>query len=241
LVIDAIRIKDLVEPDKLIEAEEAEPIAFKARTLPEGAVEWDKLVPYYDLKDWVDSDEFAAAVRYVHNRKIDLTKYKFYSTEEEQYNLHKRVIIPCLWKNEIIGYTARAFHDNVKPKYHANYESNYVFNTDKQLATSKFVIVVEGPFDAMAVDGVAILGNECSEIQADIIDSLGRKKWSGSRLIEQAVEYGWTVSFPIWHETCKDVSNAVETYGKLFVLKSILDAKETSKLKIELLTKRLYN
>ena len=259
LVIDAIRIKDLVEPEKLIEAEEAEPIAFKARTLPEHAVEWDKLVPYYDLKDWADSDEFAAAVRYVHTRRIDLTKYKFYSTQEEQYNLHKRVIIPCTWKNEIIGYTARAFHDNVKPKYHANYESNYVFNTDKQLATSKFVIVVEGPFDAMAVDGVAILGNECSEIQADIIDSLGkevivvpdfdigiderngRKKWSGSRLIEQAVEYGWTVSFPIWHETCKDVSNAVETYGKLFVLKSILDAKETSKLKIELLTKRMYN
>ena len=68
---------------------------------------------------------------------------------------------------------------------------------------------------------------------------------AGSKLITQAIEYGWSVSFPLWQREgariCKDVSEAVEMYGKLFVLKSIINAKETSKLKIELMRKKLYN
>jgi len=122
-----------------------------------------------------------------------------------------------------------------------------VYNVDRQRPTSRFVIVVEGPLDAMVVDGVAILGNECSETQADIIDGLAREvivvpdcDRAGVKLIDAAIEYGWHVSFPVWQETCKDVSEAVERYGKLFVLKSIIDATETGRLKIELKKKRLY-
>jgi DNA primase len=158
------------------------------------------------------------------------------------------VIIPFTWQNQIIGYSARAFDETVKPKYHSSYEPNYVFNLDNQQADSKFVIVVEGPFDAMAIDGVAVLSNECSEVQADIIESLGKEvivvpdtDKSGSKLVDQALEYGWAVSYPVWQKDYKDVSDAVKELGKLFVLKSILDAKETGRLKIELLKKRLYN
>ena len=98
----------------------------------------------------------------------------------------------------------------------------------------------------MAVDGVAILGNDCSEVQADIIDSLGREvivvpdnDRAGQHLVNQAIEFGWNVSFPVWHETCKDVNEAVLKYGKLFVLKAIVDGKETSRLKIELKKKKM--
>jgi hypothetical protein len=37
------------------------------------------------------------------------------------------------------------------------------------------------------------------------------------------------------------VNEAVVKYGRLFVLKTILDSKQTSKLKIELMKKKLYN
>ncbi|HET8688351.1 MAG TPA: hypothetical protein VFM18_17210 [Methanosarcina sp.] len=244
LVIDAIRIKELVAPESIKE-EHHEEIVFKARPLPDEAKNILDLVTFYLDKSPPD---LYNAVEYLALRKADTVKYKFYWTPETQYNLNKRVIVPLTWKNEIIGYTARATKDKISPKYHASIEPNYVFNVDKQLTDSKFVIVVEGPFDAMAIDGVAILGNECSEIQADIIDSLGREvilvpdaDKSGSSLIDNAIEYGWNVSFPVWFETCKDVSKAVEMYGKLFVLKSILEAKETNKLKIELRKRRLYN
>jgi DNA primase len=158
------------------------------------------------------------------------------------------VIVPFTWHNQIIGYTARTFDEGVKPKYHNSHEPNYVFNVDRQPKDAKFVVVVEGPFDAMAIDGVAVLSNQCNEVQADIIDSLARevivvpdRDRAGVKLIDAAIEYGWSVSFPVWQETCKDVNEAVTTYGKLFVLKSIIEAREISRLKIELKKKRLNN
>jgi hypothetical protein len=249
LVIDAIRIKDLVAPETLVEVTEQEEIKFKARPLPEEAQSFHALSNFYTLNDDRDvPNEFHSAVLYTATRKVDLSKYEFYWTSETQYNLNKRVIIPFTWRNEIIGYTSRTFDDTVKPKYHNSHEPNYVFNVDKQLKDAKFVIVAEGPFDAMAVDGVAILGNECSEIQADIIDSLGREvivvpdaDKAGARLVDRALEYGWSVSFPVWQESHKDVASAVQAFGKLFVIKSIMEAKQTNKLKIELRKKRIYN
>jgi len=249
LVIDAIRIRELVAPETLVEVVEQEEIKFKARPLPEEAQSFHALSNFYTLKDDRDiPSEFQSAVIYAATRNLDLNKYDFYWTPETQYNLHKRIIIPFTWRNEIIGYTARAITDEVKPKYHNNHEPNYVFNVDRQLHTSKFVIVCEGPFDAMAIDGVAILGNHCHEQQADIIDSLTREvivvpdaDRAGAKLVDAAVEYGWSVSFPVWQDTHKDVASAVEQYGKLFTIKSILAGRETSKLKIKLLSKRMLD
>lgn len=248
LVIDAIRVKELVAPETLVEQEHEE-VNFKARPLPEQAQTLLALNTFYTLNGDANVPEgFHKSVMYLADRYVDLTKYDFYWTPETQYNLHKRVIIPFTWRNQIIGYTARTFDDTVKPKYHSSYEPNYVFNVDRQRHDSKFVIVVEGPFDAMAIDGIAVLSNECSEVQADIIDSLGREvivvpdaDRAGTKLVDAALEYGWSVSYPIWQKDYKDVDSAVQALGKLFVLKSILSAKETGKLKIELLKKKLYN
>lgn len=245
LVIEAIRVKDFVAPEQVVESHEE--VVFKPRPLPEAALTIKQLSTFYRLSDYENMpDELYKAVEYANDRQINIHKYDFYWSPETAYNLHKRVIIPFYWKNDIIGYTARAVDDKVKPKYHSQYEPNYVFNVDNQTPERKYVIVVEGPFDAMAIDGVAVLGNEVSEVQADIIDSLGREvivvpdnDRAGASLVEQATEYGWSVSFPIWHEDCKDVNEAIIKYGRLFVLKAILDGKETSKLKIELKKKKL--
>jgi hypothetical protein len=249
LVIDAIRIKELVAPEQLVEAAEQEEIKFKARPLPEEAQTFHALSNFYTLNNDRDIPaQFHNAVLYVAGRQVDLTRYDFYWTPESQYNLNKRVIVPFTWRNEIIGYTARTVEDGVRPKYFNSHEPNYVFNVDKQHRDSKFVIVCEGPFDAMSIDGVAILGNECHEIQADIIDSLGREvvvvpdtDRAGAKLVDRAIEFGWSVSFPIWQKDCKDIAEAVERYGKLFVLKSILAGRQSNKLKIELHKRKLYN
>jgi hypothetical protein len=236
LVIEAIRVRELVAPEEVKAEAEEEKIEFKVRDLPE------------DAENLIKLDYVHPALEYCVARKIDIAKYAFYATRQEQYNLHKRIIIPFIWQGKMIGYTARAIEENVKPKYHSNYEPNFVFNINNQLADSKFVIVCEGPFDAMSIDGVAVLNNECNETQADIIESLGRevivvadRDRAGARMINNAIEYGWSVSYPVWLETCKDVNEAVVKYGRLFVLKTILDAKHSSKLKIELMKKKLYN
>ena len=249
LVIEAIRVRELVAPEEVKAEAEEEKIEFKVRDLPEGALSFQQLITHHILDDFERVPTLLnSAVDYVKARKIDHTKYDFLWTDSTEHSLHQRVIIPCIWQGRTIGYTSRAFTDGVKPKYYSHYEPNFVFNMNNQHIDSKFVIVCEGPFDAMSVDGVAVLNNECNETQADIIESLARevivvadKDRAGAKMINNAIEYGWSVSFPVWLETCKDINEAVVKYGKLFVLKSILDSKQTSKLKIELMKKKLYN
>ena len=246
LVIEAVRLKDLIAPEEI--KEPAEEIKFEARTLPAEAKEIKELNAFYLLGDYQQVPaEYLAAVEYVARRQININKYEFYWTPEEAYNLHRRIIVPFYYEKNIIGYTARAIADGIKPKYYSNHPADTVFNLDQQQANWQFVIVCEGPFDAMSVDGVAISGSEISDQQAELIDRLQREvivvpdtDRAGRKLVDRAIELGWTVSFPIWQETCKDINEAVIKYGKLFVLKSILNARETSKLKIELKRKRLY-
>ena len=241
LVFDAIRNKETIVDTHLVEKNE---IVIKARSLPAQALSITQLLNQYEGQSV--PEYFEQAVKYAYDRNIDFAKYDFYWTPETAYNLNRRLIVPFYWQKNIIGYTARTFLDTVKPKYHNSYEPHFVFNVDQQLPTSKFVIVCEGPFDAMSIDGVAILGNECNESQADIIESLGREvivvpdqDKAGYKLIDAALEYNWSVSFPVWGETCKDINEAVCKYGKLFTLKAILDGKETNRLKIELKKKRM--
>ena len=231
LVIEAVRIRDYTgESDKTVDQE---PIDFKPRALP-------------DDVELVDSDP--RALEYCQRRHINLDRYPLLVSKKTDHNLNRRVIIPFTWNNQLIGYSARAWDPMIKPRYHSQYEPNYVFNLDQQPGSAEFVIVCEGPFDAMSIDGCAVLSNECSERQADIIDTLNREvilvpdaDRAGQRLVDSAIKFGWSVSFPIWHETCKDINDAVVKYGQLFVLKTILAAKETSKLKIELKRRWLYN
>lgn len=260
LVIEAIRVKEFVEITKPEAVKEDVEITYRPRPLPAEAISFKGFVTLFDLSDekFTMPEGFHRAVDYVWKRKIDLQRYEFYWTPEVENKLSYRVIVPFTWKNELIGYSARAFEEGIKPKYHTQHEPNYVFNVDRQRRDSKFVIVVEGPFDAMSVDGVAVCSNECNETQADIIDSLGKEVivvpdfdrhinkrgqdvWAGWHLVDQAMEYGWSVSFPVWRETCKDVNEAVVKYGKLFTLKAILDGKESNRLKIELMKKKVMN
>jgi len=248
LVIEAVRLKELVAPEELEQVPEEE-IKYEARTLPEQARNIVELANFYSIGDYNNVPaELLAAIEYVHRRNIDLNKYNFFWTPEEAYNLHRRIVIPYYYRGETVGYTARSIVDGVKPKYWSSHPADFVFNLDQQQPDWKFVIVCEGPFDAMSIDGVSVSGAEISDIQVDQIDRLQREvivvpdtDRAGRKLVDRAIEAGWTVSFPVWQETCKDINDAVVKYGKLFVLKSILAARETSRLKIELKKKKLYN
>jgi len=253
LVIEALRVRELINPDDIKEPEE--PIEFTSKSLPKEALSFMAIAEFYHLADRIFPREFIKAVNYVYNRQIDLKRYEFYWTPEIEYKLTHRVIIPFYYKNEIVGYTARAVDDGITPKYHSDSPGQFVFNLDNQQRENKFVIVSEGVFDAMSIDGVAVLSSEISETQAELIEALGKqvivvpdfdlhvntqdkKVWPGRHLIQRAIEYGWAVSFPVWSEEVKDVADAVVKYGKLFTLKTILQATESNHLKIQLLTKQ---
>jgi DNA primase len=121
-----------------------------------------------------------------------------------------------------------------------------VFGTDLQHADWQHVLVMEGIFDALSIGGLAVMHNTISDAQARLIRSLGREvtvipdqDMAGVELIDRAVELGWAVSIPEWPEGCKDVNDAVIKLGRLGTLLTIMAARETSKIKIEIRKKQL--
>ena len=105
---------------------------------------------------------------------------------------------------------------------------------------------MEGIFDALSIGGLAVMHNTISDSQARLIRSLGREvtvvpdqDTAGVELVDRAVELGWAVSIPEWPEDCKDVNDAVTKLGRLGALLTIMKARETSRIKIEIRKKQL--
>jgi hypothetical protein len=160
-------------------------------------------------------------------------------TITEQVYRRPNIIVPFTYNNKIVGHTSR-YLDNRTPKYISDVQPGYVFGIDQQQSNWKYVIVVEGIFDALSIDGVAVMHSEISDAQAKLIRSLGRQvivvpdqDRAGLGLIDRAVDLGWGVSMPKW-SNCKDTNDAVRQYGRLATMLSILENAETSRIKIEL-------
>jgi hypothetical protein len=156
----------------------------------------------------------------------------------------KHVIVPFTYDNKIVGHTRR-YLDNRKPKYVSDVQPGYVFGMDQQRDHWQWAIVVEGIFDALSIDALAVMHSEISDAQAKLIRGLGRRvivapdqDHSGLHLIDRAVELGWSVSIPEW-PNCKDANDAVQRYGKLATVLSIVENAEASRIKIELRKKAL--
>jgi DNA primase len=121
-----------------------------------------------------------------------------------------------------------------------------VFGVDLQHADWQHVIVTEGIFDALSIGGVAVMHNTISDAQVRLIRSLDKQitvvpdqDQAGVELIDRALELGWAVSVPEWPAGCKDVNDAVIKLGKLGALLTIMQSRETSRIKIELRKKWL--
>ena len=155
------------------------------------------------------------------------------------------VVIPFTYDNKIVGWTCR-FLDNKQPKFISDSQPGYVFGTDLQHINWQHVLVTEGIFDALSIGGLAVMHNTISDAQARLIRSLGKQVTvvpdqdrAGIELIDRAVELGWAVSIPEWTGHIKDVNDAVVEYGRLGALITIMAARETSRIKIELRKKQL--
>jgi hypothetical protein len=189
-------------------------------------------------------DKLIPVLEYLSSRSLYLEDYPFYWTPKIGFS--NRVIIPFLKDNVIVGYTARAIGDT-KPKYISEQQPGYVFNLDRQANNRKFVIVCEGPFDAISIDGCALLGAEIKDSQNWLLKQLGKeivlvpdRDHEGPKTIEQALEFGWSVSMPDWPDGVKDVNDAVVKLGRLATLYLITQAKESNSLKIQLKMKKWF-
>ncbi len=218
-------------------------VNFHKKQMPKNTHSLDVWLEKYVAKDLTapQYNKIDNLLNYLKVRGIDPTWYDFMYSPDMYFNFNERLIIPFYWRGDVVGYTGRLFEDIEKVKYVTDVQPGYVFNMDTQDWTRKFVIVTEGPFDAITVSGISILGSEINDVQRELINNLNRqvivvpdRDAPGEKLINQAIEFGWSVAFPEWDKTVEDVADAVAKYGRLFVLQSIIRSTETNKLKIDL-------
>ena len=210
---------------------------FDSRALPIDSV------PIIGLLD-NPPDKLVPILEYMVNRKLFPEDFSFYWTPKVGFS--NRLIIPFLYKGDVVGWTARAAND-AKPKYLSEQQPGYVFNLDSQQDDREFVIVSEGPFDALSINGCALLGAEIKDSQNWLLKQLNKelilvpdRDHEGPRTVEQAIEFGWSVSMPEWPDDVKDINDAVVKLGKLATLWLIVTAKESNGLKIRLKAKTWF-
>jgi hypothetical protein len=229
---DALRLKDEVAPEHKLDLVPK----FFDKALPLGAK---------PIKEWLTDppDTLLSVLEYLLNRGYALDDYDWYWTDEKGFD--DRLIVPFYYQGRTVGYTARLCRERKTVKYISEQQPGYVFNLDRQTWDRKFIIVTEGPLDALCVDGVAVMSNEIGPQQRHLISRLQReiivvpdRDEAGLKMAAQAADWGWSVSLPEWTEGVKDINDAVRHYGKLYTLWSIIEAKESNALKIQLRMKK---
>jgi hypothetical protein len=229
--LESLKHKDLLDftkPKKL------KKVRFEEHTLPENSVP-------IDIKD----PSHTKFVEYLTGRGIDPSSYPFLVTPNDPGRNNNRIIIPYTYRDKIVGCTSRFLDDRI-PRYLNEQQQGYVFGYDFQKRDWQICILVEGVFDALSIDGCAVLHDDISDVQAQLLAQLNRQiivvpdyDKTGLKLIDRALELGYSVSLPPWEAGIKDLNDAVRRYGKLPVLLSIIQHATNSKIKLELRKKQI--
>jgi hypothetical protein len=194
---------------------------------------------FYRLDEAGPEDKWAEiAIDYLeHNRGIDPKGYTYFLCRETGVEtIDKwvgRIIIPIYKNGKLIYFQGRALY-NDKKKYEspAQPKDCVLYGYERLFEhTDMPLYVVEGFFDAYLIDGVAILGKELTEEQAQWLERSKRRKvfipdrqGGGSKTPAlNFIDRGWSISTPDIG-SCKDINDAVMKYGKLYVMKAIADS-----------------
>jgi hypothetical protein len=199
------------------------------------------------INEWVQEGsqdpDLATAIEYLLDRGMQYDWYNWHWSSAPGFR--DRIIIPFYQDGKVVGYTGRKVKPG-NPKYLTDSQSGYVFNLDRQVWNRQYVIVVEGQFDAIAIDGVAIMTNEPNDAQIARLTALNKeiivvpdRDRPGAKMLKSAITNEWSASLPPWGDDVKDVADAVKKYGRLYVLATILHYKVSGEIKINLMKKKL--
>ena len=208
---------------------------FKTVPLPDDAIK---------IADITEFNKYSLAIlEYMSARGLNLDDTDYYWSPSLGYR--DRLIIPFYYEKRIVGWTARTVTADKQPKYMSEQQPGFVYGLDEQGYNKVFCIVCEGPMDAIHIDGTALLGSEVKDQQAMLINKVGKqiivvpdRDQAGAKLIDQAIELGWSVSLPEWTDDINDIGDAVAKYGRLYTLYSIVNNAESNELKIRLRSKK---
>ena len=216
----------------------AELPTFNTVPLPDDAIK---------ITDITNFDKYSMAVlEYMAARNLNTDDTNYYWSPSLGYR--DRLIIPFYFEGRVVGWTGRSVLPDKKPKYLTEVQPGFVYGLDEQSFKKSFAILCEGQLDAIHIEGCAIGGSEISDQQAMLLNRLQKqiivvpdRDSAGKKLVEQAIELGFSVSMPEWEQGVNDIGDAVSKYGRLYTLYSITNSADESPLKIRLRAKKWFD
>lgn len=212
--------------------------------------------PFILLEDAQDVWGIVAREYLEHDRGVDPSSYPFYILDEVKRDKRfekkwrGRLIIPYFRNKDLVWYQGRDLRPKSNMRYlNAETESECILSNYEMLheRTDKPIYIVEGFFDAISIDGIAIFGNNLKAGQIKMLERSPRPKvyvpdlsGDGDSGARQALKLGWSVSVPDIG-SAKDMNEAVLRYGKLYVLKSLKEftmSGEHALIRVNLLCKK---
>jgi hypothetical protein len=204
--------------------------------------------PIEAVAEWDDPpEEYLRVLDYLAGRGDAISShYDFYWSSSHKNDMCERLIIPFYHRGKIVGWTARYAGTPPSPSvpryFNSELQTGYIFNDSAMNRHDRdSVILVEGPFDAIAVDGIGALGSKLSREQIAWIECSGKeivllpdRQRKNQGLIDVALERGWYVSFPEWEDDIKDAADAAKRYGRIYTVRSTMASKTRSRLEIGL-------
>lgn len=171
------------------------------------------------------------AIEFLLTKIDDPLAYPFFLThilpQNNELDFRNRIIIPVYRGGDLLFYQGRWYNKKLhEPR--AKYlnapgveREQLLFNMDElNRETESPLLIVEGVFDAMMLDGVSCLSNTLTDEQVLLLKRSHRRKLlipdydkAGKKLVHQVLENDWDVSFPDWG-SAKDLGEAVKKYGK---------------------------
>lgn len=226
--VESIQKKELKEETVLKEVK----LPFGARTIS-NLIDADE-----------ENDNFLNVITYLYERGHHIFDgYQYYWSPSNKLGINKRFIIPFYYENKLVGWVGRYASDEIPEnvsKYYGSTPKNYIFNMD-MLHSDEYdtIILVEGILDAIAINGMAVLGNDLTDEQLRILKLSGKRiilipdrNKSGENLVMQAIDNGFDVSIPEWDMNLagsEDVADAVNKFGLLYTLQTIYQSATTDR------------
>lgn len=173
----------------------------------------------------LDPVKHVRAMQYIRSRGFDATTADWHVAVPVDNRWKNRVIVPIYnWRNELVFYQGRAHTPGMTKRWESPKipKTNIIFN-HKQIYTNSdsFLVVCEGVFDALSVDGVAIIGSELSAYQINELNKSKRTKvmvpnkdYNGLMLARHWLQLGYHLSFPDIG-TATDLNEAYVRFGRL--------------------------
>ena len=230
--LHSIQHKDLLESILHKKKQQKLP-KFKEKPMPEG-----ELI-------YTANKDHQVYIDYLNKRGLQHNDYPFMVNPNAEGRQAQGIIIPYTYENKVVGSTIR-FMDDRNPKFINDQQQGYVFGTDLQKDEWEVVLVFEGIFDAISMNGLALTHDTINDNQVAVINKLGKRvivvpdqDKTGLGICERALDLGFDVSLPNWSEDIKDANDAVIKYGRLNTLLSILDSATNSKIKVEVMRNKI--